>query len=160
MDWWIVHCVCWNTISNSHRDFFLLFSLLKIEVWLLSCFSLVWFFETLWTAALQTSQSMGFSRQGYWSGLPFSSPGDLPDRGAEPVSLMSPALVGGFFTTSATWESSGGINSADTLLLDFRLLWMKDAARPGSKQRMLQLSNPASPEGTQEGEEQGPDPDS
>ena len=45
MDWWIVHWVCWNTISNSHRDFFLLFSLFKIEVWLLSCFSLVWLFD-------------------------------------------------------------------------------------------------------------------
>ena len=39
---------------------------------------------------------MGFSRQEYWSGLPFPSPGDLPDAGMEP---MSPALAGGFFTT-------------------------------------------------------------
>ena len=39
---------------------------------------------------------MGFSRQEYWSGLPFPSPGDLPDPGIEPV---SPALAGGFFTT-------------------------------------------------------------
>ena len=39
---------------------------------------------------------MGFPRQEYWSGLPFPSPGDLPDPGIEP---MSPALAGGFFTT-------------------------------------------------------------
>ena len=47
---------------------------------------------------------MGFSRQEYWSGLPCHPPGDLPDAGVEPVSLMSPALAGSFFTTSATWE--------------------------------------------------------
>ena len=47
---------------------------------------------------------MGFSRQ-YWSGLPSLSPGDLPDPGIKPVSLMSPALAGVFFTTSATREA-------------------------------------------------------
>ena len=47
--------------------------------------------------------SMGFPRQEYWSGLPFPSPGHLPDPGIEPV---SPALAGGFFTTSTTWEAS------------------------------------------------------
>ena len=48
---------------------------------------------------------MGFFRQGYWSGLPWPPPVDLLDPGIEPVSLMSPALADGFFTTSATWES-------------------------------------------------------
>ena len=43
--------------------------------------------------------SMGYSRQEYWSGLPFPSPGDLPNPGTEPVSLISPALADGFFTT-------------------------------------------------------------
>ena len=47
---------------------------------------------------------MGFSRQEYGSGLPGPPPGDLPDPGIEPESLMNPALAGGFFTTSATWE--------------------------------------------------------
>ena len=50
--------------------------------------------------------SMEFSRQEYRSGLPFPS-GGVPDPGIEPVALMSPALAGGFFTTSATgkwWE--------------------------------------------------------
>ena len=47
---------------------------------------------------------MGFSRQEYWSGLPGPPPGDLPDAGTETQSLMSPALAGGFFTISATWE--------------------------------------------------------
>ena len=59
---------------------------------------------TLWTVAHQGPLSMGFSRQEYWSGLPCPPTGDLPDPGIELVSLMSPALVGGFFTTSAIWE--------------------------------------------------------
>ena len=57
---------------------------------------------------------MGFSTQEYWSGLPCPSPGDLSDPGIEPESLMSPALAGGFFTTSATWgfpDSSVGKES-------------------------------------------------
>ena len=60
---------------------------------------------TLWTVAGQAPLSLGFSRQEYWSGLPFPAPGDLPDPGIEPVSLMSPALADGFFTTSAIWEA-------------------------------------------------------
>ena len=49
--------------------------------------------------------SMGFSRQEYWSGLPCSPPGDLPDPWIKPpVSLMSHALAGGLFTTSAIWK--------------------------------------------------------
>ena len=48
----------------------------------------------------QASLSMEFSRQEYWSGLPFPTPGDLPDPGVEPESLVSPTLAGGFFTTA------------------------------------------------------------
>ena len=51
-----------------------------------------------------SSVHMGFSRQEYWSGLPFSTPGHLPDTGMEPTSLMSTAFSGEFLTTSATWE--------------------------------------------------------
>ena len=46
-----------------------------------------------------------FSRQEYWSGLPCSLPGDPPDPGIEPTSLISPALAGGFFTTSIIWKA-------------------------------------------------------
>ena len=60
---------------------------------------------TLWTVGHQAPLSMGFSRQQYWSGLPCPSPGDLPDPGPEPESLVSPALAGGFFTAGATWEA-------------------------------------------------------
>ena len=50
-------------------------------------------FVTAWTL------SMGFSRQEYWSGLPFPPPGDLPDPGIKPTSLEAPSLAGEFFTT-------------------------------------------------------------
>ena len=71
----------------------------------LSCFSCVRLFVSLWAVACQAPLSMGFSREIYLSGLPCPSPGGLPDPGIEPVSLMSPALAGRFFTTSATWEA-------------------------------------------------------
>ena len=69
-------------------------------VCVLSCVQL---FATPWTVACQAPLSMGFSRQEYWSGLPFPLPGDLPDQEIEHVSHESPALAGRFFTT----ESSG-----------------------------------------------------
>ena len=64
----------------------------------------------------QAPLSMGFSRQEYWSGLPFPPAGDLPNTGIKLVSLMSPAVAGGFFTTSTkkvpylwvrSWVNSG-----------------------------------------------------
>jgi len=58
--------------------------------------SRVQLFATPWTIAHQAPLSMGFSRQEYWSGLPFPSAGDLPGPGIEPA---SPALAGGFLTT-------------------------------------------------------------
>ena len=58
-----------------------------------------------WTLARQAPLSMEFSRREYWSGLPCPPLGDLSDPEMEPASLMSPALAGGFFTTSTTWEA-------------------------------------------------------
>ena len=55
-------------------------------------------FATPWTIACQAPLCMGFSRQEYWSELPFPTPGDLPDPAIEPASTASPALAGGFFT--------------------------------------------------------------
>ena len=52
-----------------------------------------------WTVAHQVLLSMGFFSQEYWSGLPFPPPGALPDPGVEPMSPVSPALAGEFFTT-------------------------------------------------------------
>ena len=55
---------------------------------------------TPWTVANQASLSMKFSKQEYWSGLPFPTPGDLPPPRIEPMSLTAPALAGRFFTTA------------------------------------------------------------
>ena len=62
-------------------------------------------FATSWAVACQAPLSMGFSRQEYWRGLPCPPAGDLPDPRIELASLMSPALAGRFFTTSASWEA-------------------------------------------------------
>ena len=77
---------------------------------LISCFSHVRFFVTLWTVAWQALLSLGFSRHECWSELLCPPPGNLPHPGREPISLMSPALAGGFFTTRATWQASFNLN--------------------------------------------------
>ena len=66
---------------------------------LLSRLSGVRLCATPWTVARQAHLSMGFSRQGHWSGLPCPLPGDLPNPEMEPASLTAPALAGRFFTT-------------------------------------------------------------
>ena len=53
-----------------------------VHACMLSHFGCVRLFEILWTVARQAPLSMGFSRKEYWSGLPFPSPGDLPDQGS------------------------------------------------------------------------------
>ena len=73
-------------ISNSSFHLFYSIKNLQVKVKLLSY---VWLFATPWTVAHQAPPSMGFSRQEYWSGLPFASPGDLPNPGIDPT---SPAL--------------------------------------------------------------------
>ena len=99
---------------------FVLFSALALYAMILcsgaQCFSRVQLFGTLGFLADQNLQvpgrpvacqallSLGFSRQEHWNGLPCLPPGDLPAPGIEPMSLTSPAMAGGFLTTSATWE--------------------------------------------------------
>ena len=99
----------------------------------LSLFSHVWPFATLWTVAHEAALSMGFSRQEYWSGLPFPSPGDFPDPRIEPSSLMFPVLVGGFFTTSTAWMNEASIPSHSCLF-----------AAHGTWARPLYLQSPLS----------------
>ena len=72
---------------------------------MLSRFSHIQLFATLWTITHQAPLFMELSRQEYWNGLPCPPLGYLPNPGIKLVSLTSPELAGGFFTTSATWET-------------------------------------------------------
>ena len=74
---------------------------------------------TAWTVAYQALLSMEFSRQEDCNGLPFPTPGDLPNLGIKP---MSPALAGGFFTTRSTWENISSVQ--------FRLSVVSGSLRP------------------------------
>ena len=71
---------------------FIFVFLVPCKVRVLSHFSRVRLFETLWTFAHQVPLSMGFSRPEYWSGLPFLTPGDLPNPGVELKFPAAPAL--------------------------------------------------------------------
>ena len=96
-----------------------------VFVYVLSCFSHVRLSAILRTVAFQALLSMGFSRQEYWSQVPFLPPGDLPNPGIEPTSLTPPSLTGMFFITSATWEPNMYlflfISAAITLVEGFQL---------------------------------------
>ena len=72
---------------------------------MISGFSRVQLFATPWTVACQPPLSMGFFQQEYCRGLPCPPREDLPDPGIELISLTSPALAEGFFTTSAIWNA-------------------------------------------------------
>ena len=97
--------------SNKKEKFFhyFSFSCLRLPLSSLTAHSIniysVGLCVTLQNVDHQSSLSMGFSRQEYWSGLPHPSPGDLPDPGIKRVSLMSLALAGRFFTTSSSQEA-------------------------------------------------------
>ena len=95
--------------SPPHSNNSLFPCFLFVHVCMLSCFSRVWLFATLWAVDHQAPLSMEFSRQEYWTAFLCPSKGDLPDPGIELSSLLSPALAGWFFTTSATsqwkWKS-------------------------------------------------------
>ena len=69
----------------------------RVHARVLSCFSIVWLFATLWMVAHQAPLSMEFSRQEYWGELLCPAPGGLQDPEIEPASLMSPALASRFF---------------------------------------------------------------
>ena len=126
-------CSMASCVLREHHTLFLLASLWEPHmcVCMLSCFSHVQLFVSLWTVAHQAPLSMGFSTQEYWSGLSFPPSGNLPDSGIEPVSLTSLALVGGFFITSTTWEALGsriGIENITTL----QRIWKLRSGRSGS----------------------------
>ena len=76
-----------------------------VRACMLRYYTRVQLFATPWTVAHQTPPSMEFSKQEYWSELPFPLPGVLPNPGIEPMSLLSPGLRGGLFTTVNIWEA-------------------------------------------------------
>ena len=78
-----------------------------MHVCMLSRLCHVQLFATLWTNPPGSSVH-GILQREYWSGFPCPSPGDPPEPGIEPESLLSPALAGMFFSTSATWEGLKG----------------------------------------------------
>ena len=75
--------------------------------------SFVQLFSTPWTVVHQAPLSMEFPRQGYWSWLPFPSPGDLLDPGIEP---MTPELAGGFFTPEPPGKAPKTVRKAKSVL--------------------------------------------
>ena len=104
------HRPCFPLFSASGCQSYcdLLFWLWNSDSYLCACmlshFSHVWLFATPRPIVCQAPLSVGFSKQEYWNGLPFLSPGVLSNPGIESASLISPALAGRFFTTSTTWE--------------------------------------------------------
>jgi len=99
-------CLLWHPLTlwflfpSFLHELLFHYSFLKCQWSEVKLLSRVRLFATSWTVACQVPPSMEFSRQGYWSGLPFPSPGDLPDPGIEPG---SPALQADS-TIWATWE--------------------------------------------------------
>ena len=89
---------------------------------------------TLWTVACQAPLSMGCPWHEYWSGLPFPSPGDLPDPGIEP---MSPVLAGGFFTTGPP-ETLCSVNNFTLSIQLLSRVWL--FATPWTAERLASLS--------------------
>ena len=92
--YWFVRFFCFGNIMDE-----------KYLSCVLNHFSYVWLLVTLWIVSHQAPLSMGFSRQEYWSMFPCPLTGNLPNPRIKPGCLMSPALIGRFFTTSTTWEA-------------------------------------------------------
>ena len=99
-------------------------------VCVLSHFSCDRLFTTPWTVAHQAPRSVGFSRQEYWSGLPYPSPGDLHHPGIGPRALTFPAVAG--FTTSAITKSS-----LPSIRWKGRLCWEFTGRHGGFQQKFL-----------------------
>ena len=112
---------------------------LHVRACILSCLSCVQLCAAPWTVDHQAPLSTGFSRQQYWSGLLFPPPEDLPDPGIEPTSLKSPALAGGFFTTSASWEAWSSSMAACNLSPPY-LPPTQEVSSPSGPASLLSLS--------------------
>ena len=85
-----------------------------------------------WTVAYQAPLSMEFSRQEYWSGLPYPTPGDLPNPGIEPESFVSPALAGRIFTLQLPGKPQDNLYLHGNLCL---IAWRDRSAHSGCLDR-------------------------
>ena len=100
--------ILWTKLPARHTHFFEGIDLEElnyqdiqyIHINVAQSLSCVWLFTTLWTVACQALLSMEFSKQEYWSVLPFPRPGTLPNPGIEPMSFVSPAFASRFFTSA------------------------------------------------------------
>ena len=109
---------------------------------MLSCFSRVRLFVTQWTVAHQAPLSMEYSRQEYWSGLPFPSPEDLLDLGVKPISFGFPELAGRFFTAEPLGKPINPVSQANSgnflnslvviPYVIYYLLYLRCASKPRS----------------------------
>ena len=95
-------------------------------MYVLSHFSCVQLFATLWIIACKFPLSMGFSRQEYWRGLPCHPPGNLPNPAIKLAFLMSPSLIDKFFTTSTTMEKAMAPHSST---LAWKIPWAEEPDR-------------------------------
>ena len=97
-------------------------------------------FVTPWTVSQQAPMSMEFSRQEYSSGLPFPTPGDLPNPGVEPASSVSPALAGRFFTTEIPGKPHHLLQDCPKIKTH-RLECLKTCKEPSTKWLSLAFTN-------------------
>ena len=95
-NWTVDHFILINFLICIYIYFHVFFH----KCYYMCVLSLDWLFVTPWTIVHHAPLSMAFSRQEYWSGLPFPSPWNLPHPEIKPESPASPALVGRFFTTA------------------------------------------------------------
>ena len=116
---------------------------------MLSQFSRARLSATPWTVACPAALSVEFSRQEYWGGVPCPPPGDLPDPGVKLLSLTSPALADGVFTTRATWEVQASLklplSRVSLLALGLTVCWPYSSETfsllPGKEWEGFQLSD-------------------
>jgi len=107
-----------NCITLQPPELSVAHSKVKVKAMSLSCIRLL---VTPWTVAYQVSLSMGFSRQEYWSGLPFPSPGDLPDPGIKP---RSPILEADALTSEPPGKPYCVAHSRLTINISWRNKWL------------------------------------
>ena len=115
--WWVRH-VCMRTSSGALTLRWWSFGKLIICAYWAQSLSLVQHFATIWTVAHQALLSMGFPRQEYWIGLPFPSPGDLPDPGIKPESSVFPAFQPHSLPSESLGKPQLAVWSGNNLSLD------------------------------------------